>query len=63
MQALLTIGLGSYGAGFQNSGSVNGFCLFLFWTGGLMLGAAFWHLRKAPEIQEATLPPSESPRR
>jgi hypothetical protein len=63
MHALLAVGLGSYSGGFQNSGPVNCFCLALFWAGGLMLGAAFWHLRKAPDVQEVALPPSESPRR
>lgn len=63
MQALLVMGLGSYSGGFQNSGPMNLFCFLLFWAGGFMLGAAFWHLRKAPELQEAALPPSEAPRR
>jgi|GEM_PF-6254415 len=63
MQALLAIGLGSYSGGFQGSGPVHGVCLFLFLAGGFMLGTAFWHLRKAPEIQNVALPPGESPRR
>ncbi|MDD5627432.1 MAG: hypothetical protein PHU21_00090 [Elusimicrobia bacterium] len=63
MHALLTVGLASYSGGFQNSGPVNCFCLFLFWAGSVLLGAALWHLRKAPDIQDAALRPSESPRR
>lgn len=62
MHGVLMVGLSSYSGGFQNSGPMNCFCLFLFWAGGLMLGAALWHLRKAPETQEA-LPVYESPRR
>ncbi len=61
MQALLAIGLGSYSGGFQSSGPVSGVCLCLFWAGSFMLGAAFWHLCKAPEIQAAALSSSESP--
>jgi len=63
MHALMAIGLGSYSGGFQSSEPMNCFCVVLLWAGALLLGAAFWHLRKAPDIQEATLPLSESPRR
>jgi len=63
MHALLAVGLGSYSGGFQSSGPVNCACMMLFWAGGFMLGAAFWHLRKLPEVPQAALPPSESPRR
>ena len=63
MQALLTIGLRSYSWGFQNSEPVSCVCVLFFVAGGLLLCAAFWHLRKAPEIQMVALPLSESPRR
>jgi hypothetical protein len=59
----MAIGLGSYSGGFQSSGPVNDLCLMLCLAGGFMLGAAFWHLRKAPDTREMTLPPSEFPRR
>jgi hypothetical protein len=59
----MAIGLGSYSGGFQSSGPVNDVCLLLCLAGGFMWGAAFWHIRKAPEVRDVTLPPSESLRR
>jgi hypothetical protein len=60
MHALLAVGLGCYSGGFQSSQSMNICALVCFWVGGVLLGAAFWHLRKAPDIEEILLPPSES---
>ncbi|MBI5240917.1 MAG: hypothetical protein HY926_10630 [Elusimicrobia bacterium] len=63
MHTLIAVGVGCYSGGFQHSPAIN-VCALAFFTGGAaLLAAAFWHLRKAPELQEATLPPSESPRR
>ena len=62
MHALLAVGLGSYSGGFQNSQATNIFALVLFWAGAALLSAAFWYLRKAPDLQEVSLPASESPR-
>ena len=63
MHTLIVVGVGCYSGGFQHSPAVNVCALVFFAAGTALLAAALWYLRKAPEVQEATLPLAESPRR
>jgi hypothetical protein len=63
MHTLIAVGVGCYSGGFQQSPAANFCALVFFGAGAALLVAALWLLRKAPELQEATLPLSESPRR
>ncbi len=49
MHGLIVVGLTSYSGGFADPSALNVFGLFCLGAGTLLMGAAFWCLKKAPE--------------
>ncbi|MFA6003270.1 MAG: hypothetical protein WC881_04305 [Elusimicrobiota bacterium] len=50
MQGLAVVGIASYSGGFlaSNTAAVDFCCLTFFLAGTVLIGTAFWFLRKAP---------------
>ena len=51
MHGLIVVGLASYSGGFANPGALNVFGWVCLGAGALLLGAAVWCLKKAPECR------------